>query len=47
MERRRYFDFERDEYRESEVIERNGNLVYVEFDDGEADWVTRQELEKL
>lgn len=39
------FDFDRNEHRECEVQERNGNLVYVEYLDGSTEWVDHQSVE--
>ena len=39
------FDFDRNEYRECEVRECNGNLVYVEYPDGSTEWVDHQSVE--
>jgi hypothetical protein len=32
--------------REAQVLERNGNLRYVEFEDGRRDWLAPHEVEE-
>lgn len=39
------FDFDQKEYRPCEVLDTNGNLTYVEFEDGSTDWVDNQSIE--
>ena len=40
----RFFDWDSSEYRDAEVLDRNGSLVYVETEDGETHWRDVQEL---
>lgn len=42
---RRIYDWSADNYKECEVVETNGNLSLVRFENGEEDWVSNQEVE--
>lgn len=44
--KKKVFDWALEEYVEVEVKERNGNLAYVEKQDGSSDWVSNSELEE-
>lgn len=44
--RARTFDWDRLEEREIEVLERNGSLAYVEFENGDRDWIGREQIEE-
>ena len=47
MPRYRFFDYEAEKFEPGvEVLEKNGNLRYVELEDGRRDWVTPQELDQ-
>ena len=40
------YDWDRDEFREVEVLDRNGSLVYVEDKEtGETEWIGKAQME--
>lgn len=47
MKRKMFFDITNGTEKEVEVLEENGDLVYVEDDDGDGEWVGRFELSDL
>lgn len=46
MPTKRIYNWHTDKFEYVEVQESNGNLVYVENENGEGKWVTQQEIEE-
>lgn len=40
-----FYDWERGEFREAEIIDRNGQLLYVEDEEGNREWIDEFEIQ--